>query len=75
MTQLVAKIEKEWGEIGFGSSKRDGWAWEVSYFVDGEQIDKHVYSLETVAVENAARFERGDWNYGEYNSVSFNEGK
>ena len=51
-----AIVTKEWGEVGFGSSKTDGWAWEVAFFVDGndDSIDRHVYKTPEFA-ENAAR--------------------
>jgi hypothetical protein len=40
-----AKMRKEWGEVGFGSSKRDGWAWEVSLFeADGSLFDRRTFS-------------------------------
>lgn len=74
MKKYVAQVSKEWGEIGFGSSKRDGWAWEVTYFLDGRRIDQHVYSSESVAVENAALFESGFWEYGQYGSVKLKDG-
>lgn len=72
MPKFVADVSKEWGEIGFGSSKRDGWAWEVTYSVDGQSIDKHVYKTEKIALGNADRFEAGDWKYSEWKGVDFN---
>lgn len=69
MKKYVAQVSKEWGEIGFGSSKRDGWAWEVTYRVNGVKVDQHTYSSEAVAQENAALFEAGSWDYGSYGEV------
>lgn len=75
MKKYVATVKKEWGEVGFGSSKRDGWAWEVTFYVNGNRADHHVYSSEMVAVENAALFEAGFWEYGQHGSVTFKEAK
>ena len=57
-----AIITRERGEVGFGSSKRDGWLWEVAFFVDGDEdpIDRHYYKTEAAAQEEADRFERGE---------------
>lgn len=70
-----AIITKEWGEVGFGSSKRDGWFWEVSFFVDGNEdaIDRHFYKTEAFAQNAANLFERGLYYTGEYGGVEFEE--
>lgn len=75
MKKLVATVKKDWGEIGFGSRKREGWSWEVTYYLYGRQIDQAYYSSEMVAVENAALFEAGHWEYGQYGSVKILEVK
>jgi hypothetical protein len=70
-----AIVTKEWGEVGFGSSKTDGWAWEVAFFVDDndDSIDRHVYKTPEFA-ENAARlFECGLYYTGQYGGVEFEE--
>lgn len=69
-------ITKEWGEIGFGSSKRDGWLWEVAFFIDGEEdaIDRHYYSNEELAIKESIMFERGLWFRTETDGVEFEEG-
>lgn len=68
-----AIVTKEWGEVGFGSSKRDGWAWEVAFFVDGDDdaIDRHFYNTELAAQNAANLFERGLYCTGEYGGVEF----
>lgn len=63
------KITPEWGEIGFGSKKREGWSYEVAFLVDGAQIDRHGYKTQAFAEEAARRFERGDYTIGEYGEV------
>lgn len=70
-----AIITKEWGEVGFGSSKRDGWAWEVAFFVEGNEdpIDRHYYKTEEFAENAASLFERGLYYTGEYGGVEFEE--
>ena len=70
-----AIVTKEWGEVGFGSSKRDGWLWEVAFFVDGDEdaIDRHYYKTEATAQQEAARFERGEYRIDEYGGVEFEE--
>ena len=70
-----AIVTKEWGEVGFGSSKRDGWAWEVAFFVDGNEdaIDRHCYGTEEIAQNAANLFERGMYYTGEHGGVEFEE--
>lgn len=69
----TATITKEWGEVGFGSYKRDGYAWEVSFFENGVKIDGHTYKLhcEKFARENIERFLAGDFERCEYGGVRF----
>lgn len=51
------RIEREWGEVGFGSSKTEGWAWEVAYLesnASGDLImDRRVYNQLTPNVLNS----------------------
>ena len=70
-----AIVTKEWGEVGFGSSKRDGWLWEVAFFASGDEdpIDRHYYKTEALAQQEAARFERGEYRIDEYGGVAFEE--
>lgn len=72
---MEAIITKERGEVGFGSRKRDGWIWEVAFFVDGDEdpIDRHYYSNEDTAKEEALLFESGLWFRTEYGGVEFEE--
>lgn len=72
MTNCVAKVTEEWGEVGFGSRKREGYLWEVEYFLGGEQIDKSIHRDEKIARGYAERFETGDWKYSEWQGVDFN---
>ena len=55
-----ASVSKEWGEIGFGSSKRDGWAYEVSYY-DWDQgpvlVEKTYHEKEAYAKSAAFKWE------------------
>lgn len=55
-----AVVSKEWGEVGFGSSKRDGWSWEVTFLADGVVVDRHCYKTEEFAQNAAFLFEEGD---------------
>lgn len=66
-----AIVTKEWGEVGVGSSKREGWAWEVAFFVAGDEdpIDRHWYKTEAVAKKAASLFENGFYQIGEYGGV------
>lgn len=66
-----AIITKEWGEVGFGSSKRDGWAWTVTFCKDGKTIDEHYYKTAKVAKAAAVLFEYGLYHIGEYGGVKF----
>lgn len=68
-----AIVTEEWGEVGFGSSKTDGWAWEVAFFVEGHEdpIDRHFYKTELAAQNAANLFERGLYYTGEYGGVEF----
>ena len=68
-----AIITKEWGEVGFGSSKADGWAWEVAFFVEDDEdpVDRHCYKTELAAQNAANLFERGLYYTGEYGGVEF----
>ncbi len=70
-----AIVTKEWGEVGFGSSKTDGWSWEVAFFVDGNEdpIDRHYYKTEEVANNAASLFERGLYYTCQYGGVEFEE--
>jgi len=70
-----AIVTKEWGEVGFGSSKTDGWAWEVAFFVDGNEdpIDRHFYKTEAFAKNAASLFERGFYYTSEFGGVEFEE--
>jgi hypothetical protein len=70
-----AIVTKEWGEVGFGSSKTEGWSWEVAFFVDGNEdpVDRHYYKTETVAKNAASLFERGLYCTGQYGGVEFEE--
>jgi hypothetical protein len=70
-----AIVTKEWGEVGFGSSKRDGWLWEVAFFAsdDEDPIDRHYYKTEAMAQQEADRFERGEYRIDEYGGVEFEE--
>jgi hypothetical protein len=38
-----AVMQKTWGEVGLGSSKRNGWAWEVYLSKDGELYDRRTF--------------------------------
>ena len=70
-----AIITKEWGEVGFGSSKTEGWSWEVAFFVDGDEdpIDRHYYKVEQVAENAVDLFEQGLYYIGEFGGVEFEE--
>lgn len=72
---MEAIVTKEWGEVGFGSSKRDGWAWEVAYFVDGDEdpIDRHYPKTLEIAEKYQADFEAGRWHRSEFGGVEFEE--
>ena len=74
-TKMEAIVTKEWGEVGFGGSKTDGWSWEVAYFVDGDEdpIDRHFYKTEQIAENAASLFERGMWCRSEYGGVEFED--
>ena len=66
-----AIVTKEWGEVGFGSNKHEGWAWEVAFFVDGDDnpIDRHYYKTEYVATTVANLFEQGNYTTSQYGGV------
>lgn len=68
-----AIVTKEWGEVGFGSNKRDGWAWEVAFFASGDEdaIDRHCYNTELAAQNAADLFERGLYYTTEYGGIEF----
>ena len=63
-----AIVTKEWGEVGFGSDKHEGWAWEVAFFASGDEdpIDRHCYNTELAAQNAADLFERGLYYTSEY---------
>jgi hypothetical protein len=70
-----AIISKEWGEVGFGSRKTEGWSWEVNFFEDGSEdpIDRHYYKTESLAQNAATLFERGLWYRTTYGGIEFEE--
>ena len=41
MTTNKIEIERTWGEVGFGSSKRDGYMYEIRFFrFDGREYNR-----------------------------------
>jgi hypothetical protein len=57
-----AVMRKEWGEVGLGSSKRDGWAWEVYlYEADGSLYDRRTFNYYKGAGWHAAVNCCTDW--------------
>ena len=67
MMYRKAVVKKEWGEIGFGSSKRDGYAYEVSYY-DWDQgwkrVDLTVHRNKAYADAAARKWETRGFLYG-----------
>jgi hypothetical protein len=68
-----AVVSKEWGEVGIGSSKRDGWSWEVTFLDNGVVVDRHYYKTEEFAQNAAFLFERGKFYVSEFGGVEFEE--
>ena len=68
-----AIVTKEWGEVGFGSSKTEGWSWEVAFFAAGDEdpIDRHYYKTELAAQNAANLFERGLYFTSDFGGVEF----
>jgi hypothetical protein len=68
-----ATVTKEWGEVGFGSSKTEGWSWEVAFFVEGNEdpIDRHYYKVQEFAENAAQLFKRGLYYISEFGGVKF----
>ncbi len=68
-----AIVTKEWGEVGFGSRKTEGWSWEVAFFVanDDDPIDRHYYKTQEIADNAASLFEKGLYYTSEYGGVEF----
>lgn len=68
-----ATVTKEWGEVGFGSSKTEGWSWEVAFFVEDNKdpIDRHYYKVQEFAENAAQLFKRGLYYTSEYGGVEF----
>lgn len=70
---LTATISKEWGEVGVGSSKCDGWSWEVAFFADDKMIDRHYYKTQLLAENAVSLFESGLYYTSSYGGVEFEE--
>jgi hypothetical protein len=70
---MEAIITNEYGEVGFGSRKRDGWALEIAFFVDGDEdpIDRHYPKTMDIATQWKTAFEAGQWYLNEYGGVEF----
>lgn len=69
-----AIITREWGEvIAPNGRKVEGWAWEVAFFVDGDEdpVDRHCYKTELAAQNAANLFERGLYYTGDFGGVEF----
>lgn len=72
---MEAIITKEYGEVGFGSRKTEGWALEVAFFVDGDEdpIDRRFPISLEIATKWKTAFEAGQWHRSEYDGVEFEE--
>jgi hypothetical protein len=72
---MEAIITNEYGEVGFGSRKTEGWSLEIAFFVDGEDdpIDRHYPVSLEIATKWKTAFEAGQWNRSEYGGVEFEE--
>ena len=66
-----AVVKAEWGEIVRNGRKIEGWAWDVTFIVNGVVGDWHCYKTEDLARNAARRFEEGDFRLSEYNGVEF----
>lgn len=47
MALKKAVVEKKWGEIGLGSKKHDGWAWEVTLYEGDKVYDRRIFDYYT----------------------------
>ena len=60
----TAKMTKEWGEVGIGSKKRDGWAWEVELYEDNKLYDRRIFEYYTATGCQAALDYAFEWDKG-----------
>lgn len=73
---LRTTIEKEWAEVRRkGLGKVEDWTWCVTYYDTREWgdnlMDRHWMKTEEDAKMRAAMFESGNFKYGEYGQVLF----
>ena len=62
-----AVVKKEWGEIGLGSSKRNGWAYEVTYYdwdQGWKQVDQTIHENKAYADSAAFKWKVYGFLYG-----------
>jgi hypothetical protein len=67
MKYRKAVVKKEWGEIGLGSSKRNGWAYEVTYYdwdSGWKRVDLTVHKNKGSAYSAARKWESRGFLYG-----------
>lgn len=65
----TAVVEKEWAEVRRRGRKVEDWTYNVSFFEDGELIDRHWLKTEADAKMYGILFEIGLYSLGEYGEV------